>query len=158
MDARVAELRRENEELRLRLFWKDYRVSKLQKAMQMANCWENSPNCNCWQCAVTGRMDCDTLVDESRKCGFISWFEAKVAACDLIVGYVLRDSTQSQHVSNPLNGVWDTDCHIVKIVMFGGDWSLFTYGSRLWKAKTVNDPELEKLKKLFELLSCDDSE
>ena len=158
MDARVAELRRENEELHLRLFWKDYSVHKLQEMMRMANCWDNSPRCNCWNCAVTGRKDDDALVDGNKKCEFIPWFGAKVAACDMISGYILRTSTFSDHVSNPLNGVWDTDCHIIKIPCIGEDFGAITYGSKLWKAKTVNDPELKKLEKLFELLNPDDYE
>ena len=32
----------------------------------------------------------------------------------------------------------------------GEDWDCFTYGAKLWKAKSVDDPEIQKLKLLFE--------
>lgn len=154
-DARVAELRTENENLRLQLFWKDHSVQALEKVIREANTWDKSPKCNCWKCAVTGRMDNDTVIDEPKKCDFIPWFEEKITTCGLIAGSILRDSKEQTHMSNSLNHVWDVDCHFVKIPMMGGDWSAITYGSKFWKAKTVNDPELKKLEKLFELIGPD---
>ena len=157
-DARFEQICKENAELRLQLFWKDHNTQMLEDAMRHANNWEKSPKCNCWKCSLSGRKDDDVEVDELKTCEFIPWFEEKITACDLTIGYVQMGSTSKYHMSNNLNPVWDVDCHFVKIVMMGGDWSAFTYGSKLWDAKTVNDPELRKLEKLFKLLDQENDE
>ena len=59
-------------------------------------------------------------------------------------------------MSNPWDSVFDVDCHFVKLCENGGGWFMFTYGAKLWSAKTINDPELKKLEKLFELLNVDE--
>lgn len=156
VDARITHLRTENENLRLQLFWKDHNVQAMEKVIREANTWDKSPKCNCWKCAVTGRMDDDAVIDEPKQCDFIPWFEQKIAACGLISGFVLGESERKTHISNTLNGVWDVDCHFVKIPMMGGDWSGITYGSKLWKAQTANDPELKKLEMLFEMIGPDE--
>ena len=153
MDARVAELRRENENLRLQLFWKDYNVQSLQEIMRTANNWHKSPKCDCLICAVSGRKDEEIETDNARACAFIPWFEEKIDMCGLKFGYAFQDSTNHPHMSNTLNGVLDVDCHFVKVGR--GDWLMFTYGKKLFRAQTVDDPELKKLKKLFQLLDDD---
>jgi hypothetical protein len=151
-DARFEQLCRENAELRLQLFWKDHNDRMLKTVMEKVN------KCNCWQCAVTGRMDKDDGVDDSKKCEFIPWFEEQLITCGITSGNVLKVSVSQHHISGSWNPVWDVDCHLVKIPMIGGDWSAFTYGLKLWKAKTVDDPELKKLEKLFNLLEAEGDE
>ena len=153
MDARVAELRRENENLRLQLFWRDYNVQSLEALMGTSNNWDRSPKCNCWSCAVSGRMDDGVEVDGARVCAYNPWFEEMIDECGLKFGHVRPDSTHHNHMSNTMNGVWDGDCHFVHVTR--GDWFQFTYGKRLYKAQTVDDPELKKLEKLFQLLDAD---
>ena len=156
MDSRVVELRRENEELRLRLFWKDHNVQMLEKVMKEANQMDNAPKCNCFRCVLTERMDGDVVYD-NQSCTFIPWFEEKIKLCDLTTKYYTDLSLESTdyriHVSDTSgNPVFIADCHFVKYCTTGIDWGSFSYGSKLWKAKTVNDPELRKLEKLFELM------
>ena len=155
-DARFEQVCRENADLRLQLFWKDHNVQALITAMEHANNRDNSPKCNCWNCAVSGRMDEEVGVYESKPCEFILWIEEKITICGLTSGRVLPESTPQEHTSDTWNSVWDVDCHFVKIPMVGGEWSAFTYGAKLWSAKTINDPELKKLEKLFELLNVDE--
>jgi hypothetical protein len=159
MDERVSGLRREVEELRLKLFWKDHSVQKLNEAMAEANhAWDNSPKCDCCNCLVAGRTDDDWVADDSKPCKFVPWFDEMFTVSGLTYGYVLDTSSHSDHISDSWNSVWDTDSHIVKLHTMSGDWSAFTYGSRLWKAKTVKDTELKKLEKLFQLLGSVNNE
>ena len=153
MDARVAELRRENEDLRLQLFWKDYNVQSLQDVMASSNNWEKSPKCNCLICAVSGRTFGDEELDDERNCAFIPWLEGKIAECGLTCGHTALGSSNHSHLSDPWNGVWDADCHLVKLGR--KDWRSFSYGKRLYQAQTAEDAELKKLKNLFEQLDAD---
>ena len=123
MDARVAELRTENEKLRLQLFWKDYNVQSLAEVMRTANNWAKSPKCNCLGCAVSGRMDGDVEADNTRVCTYVPWFEEKIAECGLTFGYPLRTSTHHRHMSDTWGAVYDVDCHFVKLGR--GDWVFF---------------------------------
>ena len=59
-------LRAEKEELKLKLFWFKYGVSKLQQAMAWANQKEiNGVGCNCLACAMSGRKDEDNGITGS---------------------------------------------------------------------------------------------
>ena len=156
LDERVIALRKENELLRLRLFWKDHCDSQLKKLMEQAN--ESGPNCNCLACGACGRVD-----PESRQfrpmgstCTFKPWFENLVSGCDMtcITG-VSRDMEQVvQHMSCE-RGDWlyDVDAHFHNLAR--DDWVAWVYGAKLWKAQSADDPELLKLKRLFEALEAE---
>jgi hypothetical protein len=152
--ARVAELRRQVEELKVQLFWKDYNAGRLRESLLGINGYPFSSKCTCGNCDLTGRMDEGSLADITKQCVFVPWFESKLAECGLTYGHVLRESVGKQHESNVFP-VYDVDCHLIKITSMLGDWGMFTYGSKLWKAKNVNDPELQKLLRLFALLEAD---
>ena len=47
MDTRLLELKRENEELKLKLFWKEHNPSMLRQAMAAANKIDGGPRCAC---------------------------------------------------------------------------------------------------------------
>jgi hypothetical protein len=133
----------------MQMFWRDYGIQKLAKAMSHGNLAPYGPKCTCLPCAVSGRVfdNCDN----SFCCKFKPWFEGHVAACGLVVGY--HPGIRGVHVDHdcdPNNGVWDVDCHLMYIGR--DDWRGFGYGSRLWKAENPNDPELLKLKQLFAVL------
>jgi hypothetical protein len=156
-DARVAELRRENEELRLQLFWRDCGVEALANAIHIASESDKSPECTCSYCLLNGRAygRTDQLVLDTT-CKYAAWLQNIFASCDLVWGHVTSGGTVCAHVCNGNGPVLDVDCHLVNIQSCHGDWSDFTYGSRLWKAKSINDPELKKLQKLFEALAQSD--
>ncbi len=151
-DQRVSELLAENRELKLKLFWKNYGVTHLKEAMQYAN---QTINCQCLACAVSGRMYTDS---EARgfECRFKTYFDALLLECGL--GSLNGDYTGGvQHMSDEGgNYVCDLDTHLVRIGR--DDWVHFTYGSRLWKVKTDCDPELLKLRTLFNQLKQDTEE
>jgi hypothetical protein len=149
-DQRVSELLAENQELKLKLFWRDYGASNLRESMQYANQKVGGPDCKCLACAVSGRMDTDAE-SAGFECIFEPYFRALLQECGL---ESLNTDFQgaTQHISSE-NFVYDSDTHLIRVGR--DDWVHFTYGSRLWKAKTVCDPELLKLRALFDKLNED---
>jgi hypothetical protein len=152
MDMRLLELKRENEKLKLKLFWKTHNPSMLKKAMAVANMVEGGPRCACLACIVGGRcvdgtrgfapypfayMYDEQLVISPRdwchwRCQFKPWFEDKIREAGMSVRVeALRDD--GQHFSNPGSA----------------DWNTFVYGSRLCNASSVENEDLVKLKQLF---------
>ena len=147
MDTRLLELKRENEELKLKLFWKEHSPSMLMQAMAAANKMGAGPRCACLTCIVGGRCANGTrgfapypFVHEydrcHLRCQFQPWFEAKIGEAGMRVGVdAVRDD--GQHFSN----------------LGSADWNEWVYGSRLWQASSVADPELGKLQRLFRALT-----
>jgi hypothetical protein len=154
LDKEVIHLRQENERLRLQLFWRDHDVRRLNEMMASANQSENGPQCTCNVCAVSGRMDEDEF-EQNMGCLFKPWFES----CLERFGLVAKNEPASDgkfHECGGWNRVYDVDSHFHHIGR--SDWFLWTYGARLWKAKTADDPELAKLRALFKMLSSIDGE
>jgi len=149
LDKEVIQLRQENELLRLKLFWKDHKVDILKQLMQEANQAEDGPHCKCCTCAVSGRIDeGDESID--MKCVFKPWFESHLMSCGLTYQTAAQEGNGVQHMSGDGNFQYDVDTHIHHIV--SADWFAWTYGARLWKANSADDPELIKLHSLFERL------
>jgi hypothetical protein len=158
MDTRLLELKRENEELKLTLFWKEHNPCMLKQAMRGANA--RGPSCACLACIVGGRCDSGTLgyapyqfvqeYDEHTvctpsdrchvRCQFKPFFEQAIA-----------EQGMSVRVGVPDMHLLDDGHHFSN--MRRADWNTFAYGSRLWKAASVTDTELIKLKGLFHALA-----
>jgi hypothetical protein len=154
MDARVAALRKENEELRLQLFWKDHKIQKLKQAIKRANFSSvDSIKCNCWKCSIAGRMDKGIKMDQNKTCKFIPWFQEIMAECGLIYESLPETHSHTDHPSDTSLPVCNVDSHFVETALTGGFLFQFTYGSKLWKAKSTDNPEIKKLEKLFGLLN-----
>ena len=154
-DQRVSELLAENRQLKLQLFWKDYGIKNLQESMQRANTKTGGPYCKCLACAVSGRLDED---DEAAgfECYFKPYFDALLLECEIDTKNG-GGGEGRQHMSNSSgNWVYDEECHIVRIGR--DDWAFFTYGSKLWNATSVDDPELLRLSNLFAKLEEEDDE
>jgi len=152
LDQRVIDLRRENEELKMKLFWKDYSVCDLEKVMRCGNIFAHSaPKCNCAECSWAERMDIRMVEDKHANCTFKPWFEMKIKECGMTVGYDCSGLIKN-HESR-LAGVYEADCHFVSVT---GDWNCFSYGRKLWGAQTTADPELQKLRELFCILTKDE--
>jgi hypothetical protein len=154
-DAEVIALRKEVEELKLSLFWTKYSTEKLDSAIKDGNvAMPDMPrNCNCKNCREFGRFCMDGSFGDDNPNEVCAWrplFEAKLA--ELGIGFSDRpDSPQWLiHECAPefCDEAIDCDTHIVNLY----NWVRFTYGSKLFKATTVNDPELQKLVALFEWL------
>ena len=173
MDTRLLELKRENEELKLKLFWTEHNPRMLKQAMTVANVRVGGPRCACLACIVGGRCEDGTrgfapypfvhqyddhviMSQHDRchlKCQFKPWFEGKIresgmsvwASTVFVDGYVV-DANEAQ----------DTGQHFSNLGI--QDWNTWVYGSRLCKASSAGDPELVKLKALFETLTLPDTD
>ena len=174
MDTRLLELKRENEELKLKLFWKEHNPSMLKQAMAVANKAEGGPRCACLACIVGGRCEDGTrgfapypfaheydyqLVMSAHdvchlRCQFKPWFEERVRESDMSVGVGVRDMPWPYWVALDLvddgNAVPDDGHHFSNLGK--ADWNAWVYGSRLWKASSTADLELIKLERLFRAL------
>jgi hypothetical protein len=162
MDTRLIELKRENETLKMQLFWRDHSPSMLQKAMAAANQIDGGPRCACLACIVGKRCEEGTRgfapyafvheYDEHvimspydrchLRCQFKPWFEQKIREAGMRVvtetaspeGEGVRD--EGQHFSN-----------------FGiADWNTWVYGSAVCSATSVENEDLAKLNQLFKTL------
>ena len=156
-DTCLFELRRENEALKLRLFWKEHSPDILRGCMCHVNQSLYGPLCSCLACVMAGRHDDDRDSDDEEyplTCVFKTWFEK-----------VLRDHEMSTLLGVPNVPIWvdgrvvgdhnkvlDTDHHFVHVFSRNGTVSGWVYASKLWKATSVRDPELAKLARLFETL------
>jgi len=175
MDTRLLELKRENEELKLKLFWKEHNPSMLKQAMAVANKAEGGPRCACLACIVGGRCEDGTrgfapypahMYDEQLvmsaqdvchlRCQFKPWFEERVRESGMSVGVGVRDMPWPYWVALDLvddgNAVPDDGHHFSNLGK--ADWNAWVYGSRLWKASSVADMELRRLKSLFHALEA----
>jgi hypothetical protein len=163
MDARVVELRKRNEELELELFWIKHSIQRLRRAMKNANHgWirhpTQSPACDCWKCSMSKRISKHRVIDKNKRCEFIPWFENLLAEFDLSYDGSPAPHEHLSHVCDPKGRVCDVNCHFVETTMNAGFLSKITYGAKLWKAKSVHDPEIKKLVRLFQVLETEDSE
>jgi len=142
----IIELRQKNEALELRLFWKDHCVPKLLNAINSCNTWLKI--CNCEECRLFQRYT--GFVQRSERifeCHFMEWFSDLLTTHGLT--FVDNNATwvECPHIDetdgSPL------DVHFVNATR---EWDHVLFGTKLTNAKHVNDPELKKLKALFEAL------
>ena len=166
MDTRLQELKRENEALKLQLFWKEHNPCMLKRAMDVANKGEGGPLCACLACIVGGRCADGTqgfapyafahAYDEQLvmsthdrchlRCQFKPWFEDRIRES----GMSVRELPLSVWVDTGVVGVPDDGHHFVNLGRV--DWNAWVCGSRLCKASSAADPELAKLRSLFQAL------
>jgi hypothetical protein len=146
-------LKRENEDLKLKLFWKEHGPDKLNEAIRSANYVEGGYWCCCLACAVSGRHEKGYgETDENKPCTFKTWFEQVLDHHEMSIGRGLPDVPiwVEGSVVDSGNDVLDDGQHFT--ILGRQDWLHWTYGSRLWKATSVRDPELAKLERLFTTL------
>ncbi len=146
-------LKLENEALKLKLFWKEYGQAELSAAMRLANFIEGGPQCSCLTCTVSGRHKSECSgTDENKPCTFKPWFEQMIRDHNMNIGYGIPDVPiwVDGSVCDSGNNVLDDGQHFT--ILGRQDWLHWTYGSRLWKATSVLDPELAKLERLFKTL------
>jgi hypothetical protein len=138
IDQRMLALRRENERHRFRTFWLKHSSIKLKELMQIANREAvNGPRCACVHCQ---RMDRQVVTFEPQfttTCLFTPWFNALVASCGLVCETLVDDYDL------------DPDAHFV-LLGPRSEWINWQYGKKLVKKPSLNDPELQKLKQLFD--------
>ena len=149
----LVEVQRENEALKLKLFWREHSYEIMENAMRWANASEIGPKCSCSACKVSGRY----VFTETEPCIFKPWFEQVIRKLDMSIGRGFQ--------KKPLWNVWFGgsvfDSRRAQVVDDGyhfsmghqPDWCRWTYGSKLWKATSVGDPELAKLDRLLNYLN-----
>jgi hypothetical protein len=93
-DSRLIELRRENEALKLKLFWSNHNKLALKQHLAWANGSEVGPNCRCGDCLCNGRIDLSDHVaedgpvyDTEDDCTFIPWFENEIVQFDMTISF-----------------------------------------------------------------------
>jgi hypothetical protein len=159
LDSRFLELKRENERLKLSLFWVDHSINTLKKLMAHANNRAGGPRCRCGCCMRTKRSRpsiLDGYDDDEREetCSFGPWFQRVLQAHGLSFAHggdafpceLDRELYPKPHV--------DVHFNIVGHPQYT-TWVVWMYGARLWGAQTTDDPELAKLAALFKTLGSD---
>lgn len=145
----------ENRSLKLQLFWKDFNLKRLKKAMAFANTDGTGPHCTCSACCRSGRVESDEEHAEGFQCTFKPWFEGLLESMGMTTMWSTHLNENHNHIclgdNQAAASVWDDDSHFAHFSS-RDDWFWFTYGSKLWNAKSVDDPELQKLKRLFDVL------
>ncbi len=91
-------------------------------------------------------------IDGNPECMFFTWFKGVAARHGMLIQFRNNEAKRIPHQSSPID-VYDQDCHLIWLGV--GDFSYYSYGSRLWNAKTTSNPELKKLEGLFRELELD---
>ncbi len=125
----IIEQRHEIESLKLKLFWKDFDIFKLQEAIKRA-CRRHV-----WSSSEHSMLDWD----------WFYWASPIIQSCGLEVEVV--DWQPGDHATLPPQVHLDTHFVCRKL------YHITSYGTKLWKATSVEDPELKKLKALFYALN-----
>lgn len=117
----------------------------------------NNGRCQCFQCEFVGIYHPTLPRVTVDSCTFDDWFQSHIIACGMTVGELHnKQPSVDFHMSHAYyledQRVYDVDAHFYQQRAIFTFWK---YGSKLWKAKSVNDPELRKLKLLFERLTAE---
>jgi len=150
----LLELQRENEALKLKLFWKEHNHEIMNEAIRSANYVEGGYWCCCLACTVSGRHEKGYgETDENKPCTFKPWFEQVLDHHEMSIGRGLPDVPVwvEGSVVDSGNDVLDDGHHFT--ILGREDWVPWIYGSKLWKATSVLDPELAKLKNVLRYLN-----
>ena len=131
MDTALLDLKRENERLKLELFWHFYSAEKLNEEMDL---W-----CRCKECVNHGRYLYEVHEDVPEwtgECVYEPWFLNFMEANEMDVGLCRDNEDDHVHFNILAN-------------RYGWYW---IYGSKFTEARSVADPELKKLEVLFTTL------
>ena len=148
-EERIAALEKEVAGLYLKLFWRDHCPRKLESQVIASSFAAGALRCRCMTCCLSGVSRESFTPGTSPKCQTLEAICALARRFDLTVED-RRPGSALSRCEMLDEGVYDQDCHLV-LVATGGT-NFFTYGSRLWKAASVQDPDLQRLAGLFVLL------
>lgn len=152
MDARFLDLKRENERLKLELFWKQYNTDMLHRELHAFHSTCNVFDCWCVSCVNNGRLHLDE--DEAeyyaglpvghglapcKPCQYKPWFEDFIEDMQMRVACGVDYGLDSEHF------------RFFETVNMTRDW-FWGYGSRLLNARSVDSPDLRKLETMFDNL------
>jgi hypothetical protein len=148
------ELKAINEKLNLNLFWAKFNISQLSARIRLSNfLYPEAPDCNCFCCGIAGRLSATQMDSEIHNpiCTFTPLLKNTFAYLGLKV--VETMDIPIIYETQPLvhEYSWDfvnVDAHIV----VEEDWTRFAYGSKFFNVTSMDDPALQKLRNLFEIL------
>ena len=161
LDTWFLELKRENEKLKVSLFWVDHSVNKLKVCMCRANKHVKGPRCRCASCVDSERYEPSILdgyddENEDGPCKFKPWFEQVLLRHGLsFQKFDYRPSTKDDEWEASFDREMNMEYHDnVHFHMYFSDraWDKWVYGKKLWNARSILDPELLKLRRLFDEL------
>ena len=163
LDQRFLELKRENEDLKLRLFWVDHSINALKKFMCWANNRASGPRCRCSSCLRAKRSRpsiLDGYDDEAEEgaCKFGPWFEEILQQHGLSFAVSDGDACACCEIDREFYPKPDVKVHFLLIAskhVPATAWANWVYGAKVWKAETTQDAELLKLKALFDSVRYD---
>ena len=136
-------------------FWHAHSRARLHWLMVACN--RNGPQCTCLPCAMSGRKPEGHRSTQDTVCTFKLWFEEQLTQhgftdAAVVVGVPLHQKPITPPVPcDDGHTVYDVDASFHHLTC--ADWFMWTYGAKLWNAKSVTDPELQKLATLFQSLS-----
>jgi hypothetical protein len=157
LDQRFLDMRQENEELRAESAWNKYGEEVLDKWMPSVNQVYIDEVCTCKSCFLSGRFEMARLdniyrpyaihgydgLKESHECIIKKCLILQAEKLGLRVLQFSRDTYTSYVDPHQM------DCHIVVVNAFG-TWYI-KYGAMLSVTNFHTNPDLEKIKSLFEL-------
>ena len=158
-DARLQELVEENRRLKLALFWKTYGVRQLRerivaiqrrvkcKCKSCNSCGQSREFNGEWECAVTRRFE-----GIAREHGLSTAKDLSTAEDGTVMCYAVTNPELGDEMDDEVQFFFVGDVHIVLQSSVTLGWVVVGYGEKLSEAKFAEDPELIKLKKLFETL------
>ena len=163
LDQRFLELKRENERLKLSLFWVDHSINTLKHLTNYANNRAGGPRCFCRCCVrakryrpsiLDGYDDEDSIVE--RACRFGPWFEKMLQEHGLSFASMDKDKELCPiAIDRECYPMPDASVHFVQFLSARQpvtSWVAWVYGANLWKAQTTQDPALVQLSALFRAL------
>jgi hypothetical protein len=143
--------------LQMTLFWKDNTNSKLTEFLCSANA--KTTECDCEHCVMRWEY-AHNIRSGSSPCIFGTWLDAQMIEHGLVC---IRKPDPASACINVVIGAlhvhenlcYDDDCHFVEmpcedygIGITPGRWAHFGIGAKLWKATSLNDPEIVKFQNL----------
>ena len=177
-DVRVLEQRREIEQLKMKLLFRDYRPEVMKNLVKDYNYWNTK--CKCTGCEQAGRTHAfaEGHGIESAKCLFGPWFDEHLKKEGLVCLRQYSCVEEYDDNGNSLHclGLYaddeditcnefafnfafsEEDCHLVEAPLNtrgGADsdpnvrWGRILIGKRLWGAKSTQDDGIAKFKKVF---------
>jgi hypothetical protein len=166
-DERVLEQRREIENLKVKLFFRDYTTEYLDKAMKHLNCFHT--RCTCSGCKKTGRMFISDTEDIYAVCTFGPWLDNVLEERGLVTLH-MQDSedinftglyedeidTKNENFVFKYDFCYE-DFHLVETsdlyfrrgVEYHVRWENVNIGRRLWNVESIDNPWIKQFERVF---------
>ncbi len=100
--------------------------------------------CFCMECALASRSVESHYL---QNCRLKTWFEIKLREFGITFSSPTRDEVLKYYQDTKFVADLDQDVHLLNTQ--NGSWFVIKFGNKIKNAKSVDDPELKKLEKLF---------